>query len=80
MAIKTLLIVRKVFRLTYRKANGFRRDIFPFLKVQEACALDYTSLDNRSKSLNVSIKVYDKHDPLDVVVDNTGLRDYVVIK
>ena len=34
-AIETLLIVREVFHLTYRSAEGFGRNIFPFSKFKK---------------------------------------------
>ena len=43
-AIETLLIVRKVFHLTYRNAEGFGRNMSSILKVQEGYVPDYTSL------------------------------------
>lgn len=75
-AIETLLIVREVFHLTYRSAEGFGRNMFSLLKVQEARVPDYTSLCKRSKTLNVSLKVHGKRGSLDVVVDSTGLKVY----
>ena len=50
--------------------------MFSLLKVQEARVSDYTSLCKRSKTLNVSLKVYGKRGALDVVVDSTGLKVY----
>ena len=45
--------------------------MFSLLKVQATRFPDYKFLCKRSKSLNVSLKVYGKNDPLDVVVDWT---------
>ena len=50
--------------------------MFSLLRVQEARVPDYTSLCKRSKTLNVSLKVYGKRGSLDVVVDSTGLKVY----
>ena len=50
--------------------------MFSLLKVQEARVPDYTSHCKRSKTLNVSFKVYGKLVPLDVVVDSAGLKVY----
>ena len=58
--IETLLIMRAVFHLTYRSAEGFGRNIFSLLKVQKARIPDYTSLCKRSKTLNVSLKLHGK--------------------
>ena len=60
----------------YRSAEGFGRNMFSLLKVQEARIPDYTALCKRSKTLNVSLKVYGKRGSLDVVVDSTGLKVY----
>jgi hypothetical protein len=48
-AIETLLVVREVFHLTYRSTEGFGRNIFSLLGVQDARIPDYTSLCKRSK-------------------------------
>ena len=75
-AIETLLIVREVFHLTYRSTEGFGRNIFSLLGVEDERIPDYTSLCKRSKKLNVTLKVCDKRGELNILVDSTGLKVY----
>jgi hypothetical protein len=75
-AIETLLVVREVFHLTYRSTEGFGRNIFSLLGVQDARIPDYTSLCKRSRTLDVPLKVFGKSGPLNILVDSTGLKVY----
>lgn len=54
--------------------KGLDETMFSLLKVQEACVPGYTSFYKRSKRLNVSLKVYGKGAPLDVVGDSTKMK------
>ena len=56
-----LLRVREVFHYTYRSPEGFGRNIFPIPKVMDALVSNCTSLCERFKSLNDSLKVYDNY-------------------
>ena len=75
-AIETLLLVREVFHLTYRGAEGIGRDAFSALGVQDSRIPDYSSICKRSKTLDVSLKVRNKRGPLNVIVDSAGLKVY----
>lgn len=63
-----LLRVREVFHYTYRSPEGFGRNIFPIPKVMDALVSNCTSLCERFKSLNDSLKVYDYYWSLDLVM------------
>lgn len=75
-AIETLLLVREVFHLTYRSAEGFGHGAFTMLGIQDSRIPDYSSICKRSKTLNVSLKVQNKRGALNVIVDSTGLKVY----
>jgi hypothetical protein len=54
LAITTVLVIKRVFRLTLRAAQGFIDSILPD---ERSVALpDYTSVSKRAKSVNVSSK------------------------
>ena len=54
-AITTVLVIKRVFRLTLRTAQGFIDSIFALMDVPLRCP-DYTSVSKRAKSVNVSFK------------------------
>ncbi len=54
-AITTVLVIKRVFRLTLRAAQGFIDSIFTLMNVPLRCP-DYTSVSKRAKSVNVSFK------------------------
>ncbi|WP_074195994.1 IS5/IS1182 family transposase, partial [Klebsiella pneumoniae] len=55
LAITTVLVIKRVFRLTLRAAQGFIDSIFTLMNVPLRCP-DYTSVSKRAKSVNVSFK------------------------
>ncbi|HBX8063993.1 TPA: transposase, partial [Klebsiella pneumoniae] len=57
LAITTVLVIKRVFRLTLRAAQGFIDSIFALMNVPLRCP-DYTSVSKRAKSVNVSFKTF----------------------
>nr|WP_181713596.1 IS5 family transposase [Klebsiella pneumoniae]QIQ14456.1 Mobile element protein [Klebsiella pneumoniae] len=57
LAITTVLVIKRVFRLTLRAAQGFIDSIFTLMNVPLRCP-DYTSVSKRAKSVNVSFKTF----------------------
>ena len=55
LAITTVLVIKRVFRLTLRAAQGFIDSIFALMNVPLRCP-DYTSVSKRAKSVNVSFR------------------------
>lgn len=55
LAITTALVIKHVFRLTLRAAQGFIDSIFTLMNVLLRCP-DYTSVSKRTKSVNISFK------------------------
>ncbi|MDK8106059.1 transposase, partial [Klebsiella pneumoniae] len=50
LAITTVLVIKRVFRLTLRAAQGFIDSIFALMNVPLRCP-DYTSVSKRAKSV-----------------------------
>ncbi|MGU3413937.1 IS5 family transposase [Enterobacteriaceae bacterium C34A] len=55
LAITTVLVIKRVFRLTLRAVQSFIDSIFALMNVPLRCP-DYTCVSNRAKSVNVSFK------------------------
>ena len=55
LAITTVLMIKRLFRLTLRAAQGFIDSIFALMNVPLRCP-DYTSVSKRAKSVNVSFR------------------------
>jgi len=55
LAITIVLVVKRVFRLSLRTAQGFIYPIFTLVGIPLRCP-EYTSISKRAKSVNVSVK------------------------
>ncbi len=55
LAITTVLVIKRVFRLTLRAAQGFIDSIFSLMNVPLRCP-DYSCVSRRAKSVNISFK------------------------
>jgi DDE family transposase len=75
LAIETCLVVRKVYRLALRQAEGFIESIFSQAGVIMPVP-DYTTLCRRASGLTVDLSVASKSGVTDIVVDSTGLKVY----
>ena len=73
LAITTVLVIKRVFRLTLRAAQGFIDSIFALMNVPLRCP-DYTSVSKRAKSVNVSFKTFTRGEIAHLVIDSTGLK------
>lgn len=73
LAITTVLVIKRVFRLTLRAALGFIDSIFAMMNVPLRCP-DYTSVSKRAKSVNVSFKTPTRGEISHLVIDSTGLK------
>lgn len=73
LAITTVLVIKRVFRLTLRAAQGFIDTIFDLMGVPLRCP-DYTSVSKRAKSVNVSFKTQTRGEIAHLVIDSTGLK------
>lgn len=73
LAITTVLVIKRVFRLTLRAVQGFIDSIFTLMNVPLRCP-DYTSVSKRAKSVNVSFKTPTRGEIAHLVIDSTGLK------
>jgi hypothetical protein len=67
-----VLVIKRVFRLTLRAAQGFIDSIFSLMNVPLRCP-DY-SVSRRAKSVNVSFKTFTRGEIAHLVIDSTGLK------
>jgi hypothetical protein len=68
LAITTVLVIKRVFRLTLRAAQDFIDSIFSLMNVPLRCP-DYTSVSKRAKSVNVSFKTPTRGEIAHLAVD-----------
>ena len=73
LAITTVLVIKRVFRLTLRAAQGFIDSIFSLMNVPLRCP-DYSCVSRRAKSVNVSFKTPTRGEIAHLVIDSTGLH------
>ena len=71
-AIETTLILRLIFKLPLRQAEGFLRSLLSLMGVGLE-APDHTTLSRRSQSLDVDLHRVAGHKPIHLIVDSTGL-------
>ena len=75
MAIQTLLVLKSVFKLTYRSLEGFGCSLMSVMGLNLRIP-DHSHLSRRAKTLNVVISRRVHDEPLHVVIDSTGLKVY----
>ena len=71
-AIQTTLMLRLVFKLPLRQAEGFLRSVLSLLGV-DLEAPDHTTLSRRSQHLDVDLQLNPANEPIHLIVDSTGL-------
>jgi hypothetical protein len=72
-AIEVVLILRLVFRLALRQAEGFATSVLRLLG-QELCVPDHTTLSRRSRGFAGRRPRKIPHGPMHLVIDSTGLK------
>lgn len=72
-AISCLLLIRSVFKLDFRKLQGFADALIKLLglAIQVPC---YTQICRRQESLSLDLSHIKKDSPVHVVIDSTGLK------
>ncbi|MDQ5909874.1 MAG: hypothetical protein QG599_1969 [Pseudomonadota bacterium] len=73
--IQTLLTLKAVFDLPYRRVEGLAGSIVQLMGVTLSIP-DHTLMSRRAKALTVPIPRPSRRGPIDVVVDSTGLKVY----
>jgi IS5 family transposase len=71
-AIETALMLRLVFKLPLRQAEGFLRSLLSLMGV-DLEAPDHTTLSRRSQQLDVDLHLTPLNEPIHLIVDSTGL-------
>tara|TARA_B100000315_G_scaffold218136_1_gene219227 strand:+ start:1367 stop:1774 length:408 start_codon:yes stop_codon:yes gene_type:complete len=72
LSIETAMMLRLVFGLPLRQAEGFLRSVLALMHV-DLEAPDHTTLSRRSQHLDLALERIPVHGPLHPVVDSTGL-------
>ncbi len=72
-AIECLLTIRELFKLPYRQTEGFGRSLAGLLGIEIAIP-DFTSLAKRAAKLKLTLRVFSKRGPIEIVVESTGMK------
>lgn len=73
LAISTVLMLKRVFRLTLRAAQGFIDFMFTLMKLPLRCP-DYSCVRRRAKSVSIPFKNPTRGEIAHLVIDSTGLK------
>ncbi len=71
-AIKTALVLRLVFNLPLRQAEGFLRSVLSLMAL-DLEAPDHTTISRRSQQVDVDLRLAATKGRLHLIVDSTGL-------
>jgi hypothetical protein len=71
-AIETALVLRLVFKLPLRQAEGFLRSILSFMDLKLETP-HHTALSPRSQQHDVDLRLVSEDRPIHLIVDSTGL-------
>jgi len=74
-AILCALTIRAVFNLPLRQTRGFIKSLIQVLKIDLPVPC-FTTISNRSKTLEVTLPTARKSGKIDLVIDSTGLKVY----
>lgn len=72
-AITTVIVIKRVFRLTLRAAQGFIDSIVALMDVPLRCP-DYSCVSRRARSVNVSFKTPTRGEIAHLIIDSTRLK------
>lgn len=73
LAITTVLMLKRVFRLTLRAAQGFIDSIFTLMRLPLCCP-DYSCVSRRAKSVCIPLKNPTRGEIAHLVIDSSGLK------
>lgn len=75
LAIETILIIRFLFCLPLRNTQGLVISIIKLMNLNLVVP-DYTTISRRQKSIKKGchLKRYKKNEPIDIIIDSTGLK------
>ena len=72
-AIICLLLIKSVFRLDFRKLQGFTESLVVLMSL-DITIPSYTQICRRQASLGVNLSHIQRDEPIHVVIDSTGLK------
>jgi hypothetical protein len=72
-AIICLLLIRAVFKLDFRKLQGFAASLVELLKL-DIIIPSYSQICRRQAELSIDLSPIKNNEPIHVVVDSTGLK------
>lgn len=75
LVISTVLMLKSVFRLTVRAAQGFIDSIFTLMALPLRYP-DYSCVSRRAKSVSISFKNPTRGEVAHLVIDSTGLKAF----
>ena len=73
LAISTVLMLKRIFRLMLRAVQGFIDSIFILMKLPLRCP-DYSCVSRRAKSVSIPFKSPARGEIAHLVIDSTGLK------
>ncbi|POD90721.1 IS5 family transposase [Pectobacterium odoriferum] len=73
LAISTVLMLKRVFRLTLRATQGFIDSIFTLMNIPLRCP-DYSCVSRRAKSVTIPFKNPTRGEITHLVIDSTALK------
>ena len=76
LAVKTALLIKEIFRLTYRSCQGFLQSLCKLMGNEEQSIISFTQLSRRAKELSHILKLSKVKKIKDIVIDSTGIRVY----
>ena len=77
-AIQTAGIVRLVFHLAYRQAEGFMRSIIKLMGI-DLSVPNYTTLSRRLRNLSVRLRPINHRQGTHIIIDGSGLSVHGVV-
>jgi IS5 family transposase len=72
VAIETALMLRLIFHLPLRQAEGFLKSLFAMMSI-DLSAPDHTTLSRRGQHLTATLRLVPTGQPVHLIIDSTGL-------
>jgi DDE family transposase len=76
LCMETLLMLKVVFKLGYRQAQGFAQSLFKLMDLADLSVPSYTQICRRAATLDVAPYRVPQSGPIVIAIDSTGLKVY----
>lgn len=76
LCIETILMLKVVFKLGYRQAQGFACGLLRIMGLEGLWVPSYTQLNRRARTLDVQPYHIPQSGPIVIAIDSTGLKVY----